>query len=122
MIVVSLDINNKQDKSNVKLKGTTTFPGNVTGYAFLIRNKVKKSIKLKKDLILVAEATYPNDLPVMLKMKGIIVENKGLLSHTGIVSREFKIPCIVGVNNATKIIKDGDKITIKSGVVIVEKK
>ncbi len=48
----------------------------------------------------------------MEKAIGIITEVGGLLSHAAIVSRELKIPCIVGVKEATQIFKSGERVTI----------
>ena len=52
---------------------------------------------------------------------GIITEEGGLLSHASVVSREMKKPCIIGVNNATGIIKDVDKIILdsKKGIITI---
>lgn len=53
------------------------------------------------------------------KAKALVTEVGGLLSHAAIVAREFKIPCVVGVKNATQIIKSGDVVEVdaESGVV-----
>ena len=45
-----------------------------------------------------------------MKSIGIITNQGGIASHAAIISRELKIPCIVGTKNATKIIKTGDII------------
>lgn len=46
-------------------------------------------------------------------LKGIVTEYGGVLCHTAIVSREYGIPCVVCTKDATKLIKDGSKITIE---------
>ncbi|MGC8662471.1 MAG: PEP-utilizing enzyme [Candidatus Micrarchaeia archaeon] len=103
----------------IRLTGTAAFPKDTTGEALLLQDFSKKRVGSK--FILVAEATYPKYLPIMLKSSGIITELGGILSHAAIVAREFKIPCIIGVKGATSKIKTGDKIIIrKSGVVLVE--
>jgi len=66
----------------------------------------------KKGEILVTKSTNPNFLPLMTQAKAIITETGGLLSHAAIVSREFGIPCIVGVKDITKKLKTGDKIEL----------
>ena len=45
-------------------------------------------------------------------LSGIVTEFGGILCHAAIVSREYGIPCVVCAENATKLIKDGDRITI----------
>ncbi len=54
----------------------------------------------------------------MIKTKAVITDLGGILCHAAIVSRELKIPCIVGTKIATKVLKNGDKIKIdaKGGV------
>lgn len=103
----------------IKLKGTVAFPGEASGKALLLGD-VSKKIK-KEGFILVAEATYPEYLPLMLKSNGIVTEVGGILSHAAIVAREFKITCVVGVKDVTSRIRTGDKVIIKKdGVVLAE--
>ena len=48
----------------------------------------------------------------MEKAAEVITETGGITSHAAIVSREFGIPCIVGVQDATKILKDDQKVEV----------
>ena len=57
--------------------------------------------------ILVCKMTTPQDLPLMMKSKGIITEMGGILSHAAIICRELKKPCITNVANAVKKFKPG---------------
>ena len=58
--------------------------------------------------ILVTKMTDPGWVFLLVNSKGVISEKGSLLSHTAIISREIKIPSIVGVEDATTIIKTGD--------------
>lgn len=51
-------------------------------------------------------------LPLMQKAAGIITEQGNILSHAAIISRELKKPCLVGVKNAMKLLKDGQEIEL----------
>ena len=62
--------------------------------------------------ILVSEMTTPDLVPLMQKAIAIVTDNGGILSHAAIVARELKKPCIVGTGNATKLLKDGDRVII----------
>ena len=119
MIVVNISKRPK-NKEFIRLRGATAFPGGASGKAVLfLENSGKKNVKGK--FILVAEATYPEYLPIMLKSSGIVTEIGGILSHAAIVAREFKIPCVVGVKYATSKIRSRDQVTIqKGGVIVVE--
>ena len=65
--------------------------------------------------------TRPEYVPLMKKATAIITDEGGITSHASIVSRELKIPCIVGTKIATKILKDGDLIEINADIGIVRK-
>lgn len=88
----------------------TNFRKNIVSGLVRIVNSLSKD--LNKGEILVSLTTNPDLLPLMVKAKAIITEQGGILSHAAIVAREFGIPCIVGVQNATEVLKDGDKIEI----------
>ena len=56
--------------------------------------------------------TDPGWVFLLSNSKGIISEKGSLLSHTAIISRELKIPAVVGVKDAFDLIKDGDIIEL----------
>jgi len=65
-----------------------------------------------KDKIIVTKTTDPGWVFLLCQAKGIVAEKGSLLSHTAIVSRELGIPSVVGVENATSVIKTGDILRI----------
>ena len=66
----------------------------------------------KKGEILITTMTDPDWVPIMKIASAIVTERGGRTCHAAIVSRELGIPCIVGTNNATQMIKTGQKITV----------
>lgn len=82
-----------------------------SGTARLITNPSYKGILNPEDII-VTNMTNPDWVPLMKKVAGIITQQGGRTCHAAIVSRELGIPAIVGCENATKLIKDGQKITL----------
>ncbi|MFN3567571.1 MAG: phosphoenolpyruvate synthase, partial [Caldimicrobium sp.] len=62
--------------------------------------------------VLVTTMTDPDWEPIMKKASAIVTDKGGRTCHAAIVSRELGIPCIVGTENATKVVKDGSEITI----------
>ncbi|MFA5050298.1 MAG: PEP-utilizing enzyme [Candidatus Micrarchaeia archaeon] len=83
----------------------------------IARGKVKITLdpreeKIKDGEILVTYFTNPEFVPAMRKSSGIITESGGMTSHATIISREFKIPCIVGVKNAVTQLRNGELIQI----------
>jgi len=73
---------------------------------------VSKIKEFKPEEILVTKMTDPDWEPIMKIAKGIITEEGGRTCHSAIVSRELGILCIVGVQNATRVLKTGQNITI----------
>ncbi|MDH5438551.1 MAG: phosphoenolpyruvate synthase, partial [Candidatus Bathyarchaeota archaeon] len=74
---------------------------------------------VKKDDILVTTMTNPDYVPFMRLAGGIVTDKGGVTCHAAIVSRELGIPCIVGTENATKVMVTGGEYTVdaRSGVV-----
>ena len=102
------------------LNGTCASKGAVEGVARIIETRADFS-KVKPGDIIVATMTRPDYLPIMKIAGGIITDEGGLTCHAAIVSREFNIPCIVGLQTATTTIKDGAKIRIDADQGTVEK-
>ncbi len=82
-----------------------------TGRARIIK-AVEEIDKFQKGEVLITEMTDPDWEPIMKEASAIITNKGGRTSHAAIVSRELGIPAIVGTENATELIKDGEEITI----------
>jgi phosphohistidine swiveling domain-containing protein len=70
---------------------------------------------MRKGDILVADFTAPELMEACRKAKAIVTDLGGMLSHAAIVSRELRIPCLVGTHYATKTLRTGDRVTIDFG-------
>ena len=70
--------------------------------------------------ILVCSVTTPKYVPLMQKAAAIVTDQGGILSHAAIVARELKKPCIVGTGNATKLLKNGQQVTVDASQGIVQ--
>jgi len=68
--------------------------------------------KFKPGEILVTEMTDPDWVPIMRQAKAIVTNRGGRTSHAAIVSRELGLPCIVGTNDATEKLKQGQDVTV----------
>jgi pyruvate,water dikinase len=89
------------------------------GTAKVVANPEEAAKVMKKGDILVTDMTNPDYVPFM-KLAGAIVTDKGgVTCHAAIVSRELGIPCVVGTENATELMKNGEQYTVDStsGVV-----
>lgn len=77
-----------------------------------IINLISDMSKMKKSDILVSLMTNPDIVPAMKKASAVVTEQGDITSHAAIISRELGTPCIIGVKNATKILKDGDMVEV----------
>ena len=68
--------------------------------------------KFRRGQILITKRTDPDWEPIMKLAAGIVTEDGGRTSHAAIVSRELGVPAVLGVKNATKVFRTGQKITI----------
>ncbi len=69
---------------------------------------------MTKGDILVTGMTDPDFVPFMKMASAIVTDKGGITSHAAIVSRELNIPCVVGTENATQIMKTGKEYTVDS--------
>lgn len=93
------------------LEGQKASPGIATGRVLII-NSAKEIGKVKKGDVLVTQMTTPDFVPAMKKVVAIVTDKGGQTSHAAIVSRELGLPCVVGTNDATKVLKKEQFITV----------
>jgi len=103
-----------------KVKGDVAFNRKVQGICRIITDPFKK-YEFNQDDILVTGMTRPEFTPYMDKAAGIVTDSGGILCHAAIISREMRIPCIVGTQIATKVFADGDLIEIDGDTGEVKK-
>ncbi len=70
--------------------------------------------------ILVTSFTDPSWTPLFVSIKGLVTEVGGLMTHGAVIAREYGLPAVVGVENATKLIKDGQRIRVNGTEGYVE--
>jgi phosphohistidine swiveling domain-containing protein len=103
-----------------ELKGDCASPGKVRGIVRIVMN-AKDIGKVKEGDILVSFSTNPQMVPGMKKAGAIVTDQGGITCHAAIVSRELKIPCIIGTKIATKALKDGELVEVDATNGIVRK-
>lgn len=75
-------------------------------------NDVSEMHRVEPGDVLVSDMTDPDWEPVMKRASAIVTNRGGRTCHAAIIARELGIPAVVGCDNATKIIKDGDEVTV----------
>ncbi len=93
------------------LKGLPASHGIISGRVKIVHD-VNELDKVQQGDILVTKMTDPDFVPAMKRAAAIVTNEGGITSHAAIVSREMGIPCVVGTEKATQILKDGDLITV----------
>jgi len=101
----------KQGSSPALLEGLGASPGAASGKVRILKS-VKEIGKIRVGEVLVAQMTNPDFVPAMKKACAIVTDQGGRTSHAAIVSRELGIPCVVGTSLATKILKNGEIISV----------
>jgi phosphohistidine swiveling domain-containing protein len=109
--------NNGKIKS---IKGLTASKGNAKGRVRLVLNASQIN-KVEKGDILVAPFTTVSYVPAMEKASAIVTDLGGITSHAAIVSRELKMPCVVGTKNGTNVLSDGDMVEVDANKGIIKK-
>ena len=95
------------------LSGTPACAGVVKGKARVVLDPI--GAKIEPGEILVAPSTDPGWTPLFLTAAGLVMEMGGSMSHGAVVAREYGIPAVVGVPNATKTITTGQVIVVDGG-------
>jgi pyruvate,water dikinase len=90
--------------------GLAVSSGVIEGRARVILNM--EDADIEDGDILVTSFTDPSWTPLFVSIKGLVTEVGGLMTHGAVIAREYGLPAIVGVENATKLIKDGQRIRV----------
>ncbi|WP_367888625.1 phosphoenolpyruvate synthase [Bacillus wiedmannii] len=90
--------------------GLPVSSGVIEGRARVILNM--EDANLEEGDILVTAFTDPGWTPLFVSIKGLVTEVGGLMTHGAVIAREYGLPAVVGVENATKLIKDGQRIRV----------
>ncbi|UCE33736.1 MAG: hypothetical protein JSV40_11045 [Deltaproteobacteria bacterium] len=102
-----------------RFEGYSGAPGVAEGVARVITS-FEDFPKLKMGDILVCPYTATAWTPLFPKIKAVVTDTGGMLTHAAITAREYRIPAVVGTWRATRSIKDGDTIRVDGNAGIVE--
>ncbi len=94
-----------------RVTGFAGSAGVVRGPARLIRSLAEVD-RLQPGDVLVAEATEPPWTPLFATAAAVVTDKGGVLSHTAVVAREFRIPAVVGTTHATSTFQDGQLLEV----------
>ncbi len=92
------------------LVGLPVSAGTVEGRARVVLDMADADLELGD--ILVTAYTDPSWTPVFVAIKGLVTEVGGLMTHGAVIAREYGLPAVVGVEHATRLIRDGERIRV----------
>ncbi|WP_191566918.1 phosphoenolpyruvate synthase [Metabacillus idriensis] len=111
----------KHKRENLPAEAIVGLPvssGVIEGRARVILNM--ENANLEEGDILVTAFTDPSWTPLFVSIKGLVTEVGGLMTHGSVIAREYGLPAVVGVENATKLIKDGQRIRVNGAEGYIE--
>jgi phosphoenolpyruvate synthase/pyruvate phosphate dikinase len=100
------------------IPGLPVSSGIIEGRARVILNM--ENADIEEGDILVTTFTDPSWTPLFVSIKGLVTEVGGLMTHGAVIAREYGLPAVVGVDNVTKMIKDGQRIRVNGTDGFVE--
>jgi rifampicin phosphotransferase len=92
------------------LVGLPVSAGTIEGRARVILDMAQADLKAGD--ILVTAYTDPSWTPLFVAIKGLVTEVGGLMTHGAVIAREYGLPAVVGVEQATQLIRDGQRIRV----------
>lgn len=100
------------------IAGLAVSSGVIEGRARVILNM--EDADIEEGDILVTKFTDPSWTPLFISIKGLVTEVGGLMTHGAVIAREYGLPAVVGVENATQLIKDRQRIRVNGTEGYVE--
>jgi pyruvate,water dikinase len=106
-----------QTSDSAQLTGSPVSPGQVEGFVRVVLDP--RTANLQPGEILVCPGTDPSWTPLFLTAGGLIMEVGGMMTHGAVVAREYGIPAVVGVHEATTRLVTGQRISLdgSSGLI-----
>jgi pyruvate,water dikinase len=101
------------------LSGLPVSPGQVQGRVIVLRQP-EDLAHMQEGAILVTPSTDPAWFSIFPQARGLIVETGGLLSHGSIIAREFGLPAVANIPDATTRFRDGDLVLLDGGTGLVQ--
>ena len=115
---------NPEEEPGTKIHGTCASVGKCKGRVKVVMSPMHIT-KIEEGDILIAPMTSPDYVIGMKKAGAIVTDEGGITCHAAIVSRELRIPCVVGTQKATKTFQDGDLVEVNANhasIRLVERK
>ncbi|HEY4410414.1 MAG TPA: PEP-utilizing enzyme, partial [Acidimicrobiia bacterium] len=97
------------------LRGVAVSPGIVEGPARVITDPSQETRPIDPGEILVCHVTDPSWMTLMIGAAALVTDVGSVISHAAIAARELGIPCVVGTERATAVVRSGDRLRVDGG-------
>ena len=104
-------VDETQEPGTELVSGYGSSPGVATGPVRIVED-IDEAGRIDEGDVIVTEMTAPDMVPAMKRSAGIITDEGGMTSHAAIVSRELGVPAVVGSGSATRVLEDGQVVTV----------
>lgn len=102
-----------------RIEGMPASPGRVTGVARVLHD-LADGDRLLPGEILVTSATAPAWTPLFVRAAAVATDGGSLVAHASLVAREYGIPAVVALTDATRRVRDGQRITVDGDAGVIE--
>lgn len=116
---IQLGVGLQEQAASDVLVGLPISPGQVRGTVLVLRHPDEFE-RIADDIILVTPSTDPAWLPLLHLASGLIVEMGGLLSHGSVIAREYGLPAVANIANATQQFRTGDSVLVDGSTGVVQ--
>lgn len=103
------------------IRGIPSSAGTATGTVKVVRT-LDEAGKLEPGDVMVCHMTMPAWTPLFATVSAVVADSGGVLSHCSIVAREYGIPCVTATRSGTRLLKDGQTVTVDGARGIVQVK
>ncbi|MHB8875724.1 MAG: phosphoenolpyruvate synthase [Myxococcaceae bacterium] len=104
----------KGGEGELLISGLGAAPGVASGKVRVLKSPSEGSALVSGE-VLVAPMTSPDWVPTIRRASALVTDQGGMTCHAAIVSRELRIPCVVGTRAATRVLRDGEQVTVDGG-------
>ena len=108
-----------QGASTTTIRGIAVSPGRYTGPVRVIASESEFG-KLQAGDVLVCGTTTPVWSVLFPSIGALVTDTGGILSHPAIIAREYRVPGVVATGNATRLLRDGQVVTVDGAAGLVE--
>ena len=117
--ILAPETSGQQHEAGATVRGIAASPGQYTGPVRVIMSEAEFD-KLQAGDVLVCPITSPVWSVLFPSVGALLTDTGGILSHPAIIAREYRVPAVVATGNATRLLRDGQKVTVDGNTGLVQ--